>query len=55
MTPELERALAAVCSMKFPTVANLLRRKGYEYEAQQIESLVKAWEDSQQQRSGANG
>lgn len=47
MTPELERALAAVCSMKFPTVANLLRRKGYEYEAQQIEALVKTWEDCQ--------
>ncbi|MGA2715981.1 MAG: hypothetical protein ABSG41_23000 [Bryobacteraceae bacterium] len=47
MTPELEQALKAVCAMKFPTVASLLRRKGYEYEAQQIEALVKAWEDFQ--------
>lgn len=51
MTPELERALAAVCSMKHPTVANLLRRKGYEYEAQQIEALVKAWEEFQRGRA----
>jgi hypothetical protein len=55
MTPELERALRAVCSMKFPCVANLLRRKGYEYEAQQVEALVKAWEECQRQGSVANG
>jgi hypothetical protein len=50
MTEELERALAAVCSMKYPSVASLLRRYRYEYEAQQIERLVKAWEDFQQRR-----
>jgi hypothetical protein len=47
MTEELKLALAAVCSMKHPSVASLLRRNLYEYEAQQIERLVKAWEDTE--------
>jgi hypothetical protein len=50
MPEELELALAAVCSMKYPTVASLLRRNLYEYEAQQFERLVKAWEEFQQRR-----
>jgi hypothetical protein len=50
MTEELELALAAVCSMKYPSVAKILRGYGFEYEAQQIERLVKAWEDVQQRR-----
>jgi hypothetical protein len=50
MTEELERSLAAVCAMKYPSVASLLRRNLYEYEAQQIEQLVKAWENFQQRR-----
>lgn len=54
MTEELERTLAAVCSMKYPSVASLLRRNLYEYEAEQIERLVKAWEDFQQ-RTKLNG
>jgi hypothetical protein len=54
MTEELERALNAVCSMKYPSVASLLRRNRYEYEAQQIEQLVKAWADFQQQRRTTN-
>ena len=49
MTPELERALAAVCSMKCPSVAGLLRKYRYEYEAQQVEQLVRAWEEFRQQ------
>jgi hypothetical protein len=52
MTEELERALAAVCSMRYPSIASLLRRYGFEYEARQIEQLVKAWEAFQQRRNG---
>jgi hypothetical protein len=52
MTPELEQALKAVCSMKYPSVAGLLRRYRYEYEAQQIEQLVKAWEAFQRLERG---
>jgi len=44
MSAELARALHALCSMKHPTVASLLRRNDYEYEAQQIEQLVAVWE-----------
>jgi hypothetical protein len=51
MSPELERALNAVCSMKYPSVASLLRGNRCEYEAQQIEALVKAWEACQQGRA----
>ena len=50
MTEELEGALAALAAMKHPSVAGLLRKYRYEYEAQQVERLVKAWEDFQQRR-----
>jgi len=50
MTEELERALNDLCSMRYPSIASLLRRYGFEYEARQIERLVKAWEEVQQRR-----
>jgi hypothetical protein len=44
MSPELEQALRAVSAMKYPSVADLLRKYRYEYEAEQVEALVTAWE-----------
>ena len=48
MSEELERALNDLCSMKRPSVATLLRRNLYEYEARKVERLVAAWEELQQ-------
>jgi hypothetical protein len=48
MSEELERALNDLCSMKRPSVATLLRRNLYEYEARKVQRLVAAWEEIQQ-------
>jgi len=55
MTEDLKLSLNAVCSMRHPSVGSLLRRNLYEYEAQQIERLVKAWEGSRHCKSAADG
>jgi hypothetical protein len=39
------KAVATVAQMERPSVASLLRRNGYEYEARQIEELVSAYKE----------
>lgn len=40
----LVAALKSVAAMKHPSVADLLRAKGYGYEATKVEELVKTFE-----------
>jgi hypothetical protein len=48
LTPELEAALEKLIHMKYPSVAGILRRNRYEYEAQQVERLVAAYREAKQ-------
>ena len=44
MTPELKAALDKLASMKAPSVERILRVRGYNYEADVIEELIRIWE-----------
>lgn len=45
MTEQLRAAIEKVVNMQHPSLASILRRNRYEYEAQVVEQLVAAYEE----------
>jgi hypothetical protein len=46
MTEPLRGAIEKLASMRHPSLATILRRNRYEYEAQVVEQLVAAYEEA---------
>ena len=45
MTERLINSLHALAGMKHPSVAEILRRRGFGYEAGKIEEIIDAWHE----------
>lgn len=50
MTPKLLEQLQKLASMKYPSVSEILRKRGFRYEAQAIDDLIAAFEESNGKR-----
>jgi hypothetical protein len=48
MPERLIQALNTLASMQYPSVADILRKRGFLYEADRVDDLISAWTDYQQ-------